>query len=191
MAASVSVRGARRFTTLEGGAGNNSNATKKNNNNMTININSNKSAPNSASYRAVQAVVTVQRAFRSTLQVPHRHDTVPPHACINDVLETAGSVLGKTMQSHTCDRRMWLSKTQHCFGHPQGKRLTLRAPPIEQSNRPRCCPTNRPKYEAWLGDQSDREYLSQVTLRDGDGKRDDPEPSHHQRYFVAKATISS
>ncbi|CAM9158942.1 unnamed protein product, partial [Ectocarpus sp. 8 AP-2014] len=103
VAASVSVRGARCFTTLEGGAGNNGNATKKNNNNMTININSNRSAPNSASYRAVQAAVTVQRAFRSTLQ-----------------------------------------------------------------------------YEAWLGDQCDRDYLSQVTLRDGDGKRDEPEPSHHQ-----------
>ncbi|CAM9538403.1 unnamed protein product [Ectocarpus sp. 12 AP-2014] len=112
VAASVSLRGARRFTTLEGGAGNNSNAAKMNNGNMTININNNKSAPDSAS--AVQAAVTVQRAFRSTLQ-----------------------------------------------------------------------------YEAWLGDRSDRDYMSQVTLRDSDGKRDEPEPSHHHSSALKRSPSST
>ncbi|CAM9206664.1 unnamed protein product, partial [Ectocarpus fasciculatus] len=122
VAASVSVRGAGRFTTLEGGAGNNTNTstttttttTKKKNNIMTININTNKSAPYAASYRAVQAAVTVQRAFRRTLQ-----------------------------------------------------------------------------YEAWLGDQCDRDYLSQVTLRDGDGKQDGPEPSHNQSSAMKRSPSSA
>lgn len=152
MAASVSARGARRFTTPEGSTGNNTTtATKNKNNYMTLNVSSNKSSPYSASCRAVQAAVTVQRAFRSTLQVPRRHDTVPPHACVNDALETDVSVLGKNdtiTPNFDCSRRMPLSQAQHCFGIPQRKRFDTTSAhnqTIQPTLTPtRCCPTNPP-----------------------------------------------